>query len=1097
AAIRAALDEDDRVQAHALNTPMPLTMNATPSDGVQDGGRWLSSSSHSIDLDLAWDVEVGGPNALGDQPVVAVVDGGFCPSGDGTGKVSTPNPIQWFANTAELNGVDGVDDDGNGYVDDYRGWSGIARDGLNETNRVFADNCNHANTMVHYLGASCNDGGAACGMNWQTSILPAAIDASFGNFDQNVRAINYVAAMRRIYDESGGTRGAFVVATNFSYESFREVPADQTAVWCGAISRLHERGIITAASASNGGNFNHDNPAINRLPIQCPGVLNIGATSLNRGGGTLGIGPNNVDIATPTGPTSFAAGMVSGVVGLMHSVQCLPFAQIYKSDPVGGARALVDILRTSSTPFAVLNGKVAFGGMLNAADALAAVRDNLCAPDADADGVSDAQEALQGTNPNAADSDADGICDGVYNRPGCVAGPDPAPLDACNPAITTTACANRDDDGDGLTNGTERALVPPSNINDVDTDDDGICDGPNVFAGVCVGGPDTAPVDACLPVRENAICDARDDDGDGLTNGAERTAVPPTNPGLADSDGDGICDGGIVAAGCRAGPDSSPLEACAPLRDNAVCDARDDDSDGLTNGQERLAVPPSSPNDVDSDDDGICDGPLPITDACVAGPDSAALDPCLPNTNALRCDTGDFDGDTLTNAFERAIGTDPARPDSDDDGLDDGAERRNTTDPLDPDTDDDGLDDGREVALGTIPTDPDTDNDGLRDGEEVDVYGTNPLLPDTDGDTLTDFREVQLGTDPLRADTNGNGFSDAEDIENGVDPRIVDSDGDRVADAVELTAGTDPDDADSDGDGIDDGDEYGDGLDAANGGDDSAAADPRDSDGDGTIDMLDTDDDDDGIDSATETDDDADRDGTANHLDLDSDGDGISDAVEGAGDFDGDGIANFLDLDSDGDGIADEVEGTADVNGNGLPDYLDPSGGIVPTEDDRDGDGLSNDVETRFGMNPDGNDSDGDGVLDLAEFGIGRAEPRDSDGDGVIDPLDDNDDNDPFSTAEELAAARGAADPDADGLPAWRDLDSDEDGTPDGEDDSLVDSDGDGIADFLDKDSVTNVVEGGGDDDDDEEEASGCAQSSGSAWSAMLGLLVLRRRRAA
>jgi hypothetical protein len=64
------------------------------------------------------------------------------------------------------------------------------------------------------------------------------------------------------------------------------------------------------------------------------------------------------------------------------------------------------------------------------------------------------------------------------------------------------------------------------------------------------------------------------------------------------------------------------------------------------------------------------------------------------------------------------------------------------------DSDGDGLTDAEERALGTDPNNPDTDGDGLSDGDEVNRYGTNPLLVDTDGDGVSDGDEVAAGTNP-------------------------------------------------------------------------------------------------------------------------------------------------------------------------------------------------------------------------------------------------------------------------------------------------------------------------------------------------------------
>lgn len=67
----------------------------------------------------------------------------------------------------------------------------------------------------------------------------------------------------------------------------------------------------------------------------------------------------------------------------------------------------------------------------------------------------------------------------------------------------------------------------------------------------------------------------------------------------------------------------------------------------------------------------------------------------------------DDDGDGLSNAAERDLGTDAAVADSDGDGLGDGDEVTAGTDPLTSDSDDDGLSDADEVGCVSDPLDPD------------------------------------------------------------------------------------------------------------------------------------------------------------------------------------------------------------------------------------------------------------------------------------------------------------------------------------------------------------------------------------------------------
>ena len=111
--------------------------------------------------------------------------------------------------------------------------------------------------------------------------------------------------------------------------------------------------------------------------------------------------------------------------------------------------------------------------------------------DSDDDGLSDSEEAINGTDPNNPDTDNDGISDG-------------------DEQTTGTDPNNEDTDGDGINDGDE--LVIGSDPNDADSDDDGVSDGEEINQG-------TNPND-------------EDTDGDGIIDSNDQD---PTNDGL---DGD-------------------------------------------------------------------------------------------------------------------------------------------------------------------------------------------------------------------------------------------------------------------------------------------------------------------------------------------------------------------------------------------------------------------------------------------------------------------------------------------------------------------------------------------------------------------------------
>ena len=430
--------------------------------------------------------------------------------------------------------------------------------------------------------------------------------------------------------------------------------------------------------------------------------------------------------------------------------------------------------------------------------------------DCDNDGLSNADEATAGTDPDNPDSDGDGILDGQeVNTDGT------NPLDDCD-SVGGMPLGTSDCDNDGLTNADETtAGTDPDNP---DSDGDGILDGQEVNTDV------TNPLDDCDSVGGMPL-GTSDCDNDGLTNADE--AMAGTDPFNPDSDGDGILDGQEVNT-----DGTNPLDDCDSVGGTPL-GAGDCDNDGLTNADEATAG--TDPENPDSDGDGILDGQEVNTDG------TDPLDDC-DSVGGMPLGTGDCDNDGLTNADEVAAGTDPFNPDSDGDGILDGQEvNTDDTDPLNScdsvggtplgtdDCDNDGLTNADEATAGTDPENPDSDGDGILDGQEVNTDGTDPLddcdsvggMPlgtgDCDNDGLTNADEATAGTDPFNPDSDGDGINDGDEVTSGSDPldacdpdngnNLCDSDNDGLTDAEEETLGTDPLNPDSDGDGINDGQE--------------------------------------------------------------------------------------------------------------------------------------------------------------------------------------------------------------------------------------------------------------------------------------------------
>lgn len=500
-----------------------------------------------------------------------------------------------------------------------------------------------------------------------------------------------------------------------------------------------------------------------------------------------------------------------------------------------------------------------------------------------------------------------------------------------------------------------------------DTDKDGLCDGSGKnFAGtVCAAGGEDLndnAVEAEAGVSETDPLDA-DTDDDQLGDATEAThansAAACYNPIKADSDGDTLYDGFMVAGAAgtlQLGKDDGTGYGFQVNNggwkgydgaDNVIGNA-DDQAGEDTNWYGTLDTDETDPCAADTDKDGVADNieyekyEMPLY-----------KNPIPPNTNPWNA-AADITADTNIDGDNKR----PARDvDSDGDTVCDGPLSSvgckgvaGIQQFIGEDVDGDGVWDSAAPDQETNPMNPDSDGDKVRDNFEIHYYesfncstGKYPTATFiVDGilpvgyvhSAQWDCDDADTTRDALDSDSDDDGLKDGEEDKN-FDGLIAGDDGagpatanDRKWEPNEVFTETDPLNPDTDGDGINDGIEVN--ADYCN------TALSQDFDGDGLLDpqedrdgdgILDGDTDKDNVVDPTETWKDT------NPCKVDTDGDSVEDYVEVWGwewgnlissgypgmvepkpmpDPDGDGKINAVDVDSDNDGWTDGAEDDGD-----------------------------------------------------------------------------------------------------------------------------------------------------------------------------------------
>jgi subtilisin family serine protease len=302
-----------------------------------------NANDNDIDAPEAWAKQTGNRSVL-----VAVID---------TGVDYNHEDLQanMWRNPGESGGGkenNGIDDDGNGFRDDYRGWNFV----LN-SNDPFDDN-DHGTHVSGTLGAVGNNAKGVVGVNWEVTIMPLKFlnrDGS-GTSADAAEAIIYAANM-----------GAAISSNSWGGGEDSQAIED-------AIRYANTKGMLFVAAA---GNESSNNDAVDSYPANynIPNVISVASNDQNDNLSSFSnYGRTKVHLSAP-GSSILSCRPNNLYQSLSGTSMATPH--------VAGAAALVTAhfpgITTNQTKVRVLGGvdrkaaytnRVATGGRLNVANSL-------------------------------------------------------------------------------------------------------------------------------------------------------------------------------------------------------------------------------------------------------------------------------------------------------------------------------------------------------------------------------------------------------------------------------------------------------------------------------------------------------------------------------------------------------------------------------------------------------------------------------------------------------------------------------------------------------------------------------------------------------
>jgi subtilisin family serine protease len=259
--------------------------------------------------------------------------------------------------------VDGIDNDGNGYVDDVHGWDFAGNDSSTFDGSID----DHGTHVAGTIGAKGGNGTGVAGVCWNVKMISAKFLGRNGGTTANaIKAFDYLTDLKTRH-------GIDLVASNNSWGGggYSQALAD-------AITRHGNAGILAIIAAGNGGSdgVGDNNDTLASYPSNYTNANIIAVASItktgtrssfsNYGATTVDIGAPGSDIASTVPTKSGGAGYAYMSGTSMATPHVTGAVALYAATHATRGTSLKDAILSAAVPTSSLTGKCTTGGRLNA-----------------------------------------------------------------------------------------------------------------------------------------------------------------------------------------------------------------------------------------------------------------------------------------------------------------------------------------------------------------------------------------------------------------------------------------------------------------------------------------------------------------------------------------------------------------------------------------------------------------------------------------------------------------------------------------------------------------------------------------------------------